>query len=630
MSLFEKEGPHNLGRRTGVSLKCIYARRRSLESKYQRQITAPGITTTRRGIQHPGRLHIDVLDGIVLIGSDGHYWDGPPSVAHRAFVKFCKEMKPKAVVMNGDAMDGAKISRHTPINWEDRPDVVDELKAVQLRLGEMEEAAPANAKLTWNLGNHDCLDTETECLTKRGWLRFHDISPDDVVLSLSSNGVCEWSRINEIVSFPFGGELIRVEKTRMSMAMTPNHRVLLKRLNWRSKKYDILEYRRADDLPSSFDLPVTGQIMNDEYNIPDDMIALAGWVLTDGHIDKVGNVSLYQSKPQGIEEISGILSRLSFSYSRYERQRERRAICGRELLSDPLPSVQFFIHANASREIKEWVPYKGKLPAWAQSLSARQFQILLDALIAGDGVWDGNPENKTCAVLYGVESILSSVQEAAVCHGWRARVSTDNRGHYRLCLSREPKLRIEKPEIYSEPYKGTVWCLRVPHGNFMVRRNGCAFFTGNSRFETRLAHTNPEYARIHGFHLKDHFGARWLPAWSTWINNNVVVKHRIAGGMHATRNNVLRAGMTVITGHLHSLQVRPLSDYHARPKWGVDSGMLANPYGPQFAGYTEDNPVDWRSGFIVLTFHKGVLLWPEIVHAYDDDHVEFRGEIIKC
>lgn len=66
-------------------------------------------------IEVPGRLHLDVMDGVVLVGSDAHYWPGVISTAHRAFVRACELLKPVAVVMNGDMLDGASISRHPPI-----------------------------------------------------------------------------------------------------------------------------------------------------------------------------------------------------------------------------------------------------------------------------------------------------------------------------------------------------------------------------------------------------------------------------------------------------------------------------------------------------------------------------------
>ena len=149
----------------------------------------------------------------------------------------------------------------------------------------------------------------------------------------------------------------------------------------------------------------------------------------------------------------------------------------------------------------------------------------------------------------------------------------------------------------------------------------------DARFETRLAAIAPEYAKVHGVHLKDHF-PRWKPCWSVWLNDDVVVKHRFKGGIHATHNNTLWSGKTIVTGHLHSLKVTPLSDYDGT-RWGIDCGTLAEPYGPQFENYTEQNPLNWRSGFIVLTFHKGRLLWPEIVYVRGEGEVEFRGKVIE-
>jgi hypothetical protein len=149
----------------------------------------------------------------------------------------------------------------------------------------------------------------------------------------------------------------------------------------------------------------------------------------------------------------------------------------------------------------------------------------------------------------------------------------------------------------------------------------------DARFETRLAHAAPEFARVQGVHLKDHF-PRWKPCWSVWINEDVVVKHRWKGGQHATKQNTLWAGKTMVTGHLHALQVRPHSDYNGT-RWGVDTGTMAEPYGPQFVDYTEDSPKDWRSGFVVLTFHKGRLLWPELVSVMSEKEVSFRGRVIR-
>jgi len=148
----------------------------------------------------------------------------------------------------------------------------------------------------------------------------------------------------------------------------------------------------------------------------------------------------------------------------------------------------------------------------------------------------------------------------------------------------------------------------------------------DARFETYLAANAAEYEGVKGFHLKDNF-PEWKPCWSFFINDNTVIKHRFKGGIHATHNNALWAGRSIVTGHLHSLKSTPLSDYNPWTHYGVDSGTLAEPYGEQFKDYTEDNPLNWRSGFAALTYHNGFLLPPELCEVTPLGAV-FRGKII--
>ncbi len=147
----------------------------------------------------------------------------------------------------------------------------------------------------------------------------------------------------------------------------------------------------------------------------------------------------------------------------------------------------------------------------------------------------------------------------------------------------------------------------------------------DARFETKLATVAPEFRGVKGVSLKHHFPL-WEPTWSVWGLDDLVVKHRYKGGANAPRNNAIFSGKTLITGHLHSQQVTPYSDYRGT-RWGVDSGTLAEPYGPQFTDYTEDNPLDWRQGFVILTYHKGRLLCPETARIVDSKYLEFRGSL---
>jgi hypothetical protein len=148
----------------------------------------------------------------------------------------------------------------------------------------------------------------------------------------------------------------------------------------------------------------------------------------------------------------------------------------------------------------------------------------------------------------------------------------------------------------------------------------------DSRFETRLSEAAPQFEGVGGTALKDHF-PKWHPCWSCWLSDNVVVKHRYKGGVHATHNNTVNSGVTTITGHLHSLKVTPFGDYNGT-RWGVDTGTLAEIDGPQFIDYLEDGPVNWRSGFAVITMKDSKPLWPELVSKHAEGIINFRGQLI--
>lgn len=194
-------------------------------------------------------------------------------------------------------------------------------------------------------------------------------------------------------------------------------------------------------------------------------------------------------------------------------------------------------------------------------------------------------------------------------------------------ISRHPPIGWEKvPEVQDELEAAQEQLGQIEKAAFKARK---IWSIGNhdQRFPTRLAIQAPQFARVHGTSLKHHFPL-WEPCWAISINQDIIVKHRFKGGIHATHNNVLWSGRTMITGHLHSAKVTGLTDYNG-DRWGVDTGCLADPEGRQFVDYTEAGPKNWRSGFCVLSFVGGRLLQPELVLRWDADHVQFRGKVIK-
>jgi hypothetical protein len=160
-----------------------------------------------------------------------------------------------------------------------------------------------------------------------------------------------------------------------------------------------------------------------------------------------------------------------------------------------------------------------------------------------------------------------------------------------------------------------------------ARHNVKLLFTwGNHdiRFGNRLAQHAPQFKDVVGFKLTDHI-PDWEFCWAVWPTEDVIIKHRYKNGIHATHTSTLNAGVSTVCGHLHALKVTPFQDLRGN-RFGVDCGTLAEIDGPQFT-YAELNPSNHRSGFAVLNFFNGRLLWPELVHKFDEGLIEFRGQV---
>ena len=229
--------------------------------------------------------------------------------------------------------------------------------------------------------------------------------------------------------------------------------------------------------------------------------------------------------------------------------------------------------------------------------------------------YPGEPSTAHKALLKIIEKIHP---EVVVCNGDAFDGSTISR-HPRIGWDNKPTVKAELEAVtdrlaeVEKVSKGKLyWCL----GNH------------DARYETFLAANAPQYEGVPGFQLKDKF-PRWIPCWSINVNGNTQIKHRQANGIHAAYNNTLKAGWSVVTGHLHSLKVTPWTDLNG-DRYGVDTGCLADIYGPQFEDYMENGARNWRSGFAVLTYHQGKLMPPEVVQVVEEGKVYFRGEVITC
>jgi predicted phosphodiesterase len=155
--------PTLVGKHFGMNARSMIARRQSLELRYK--IELPTFNSQREEKKtkpkkielaaHNVRRGIDV-DKVkrVIVFSDAHFTD-TTTTAFKALLIMIKEFKPQVIICNGDAFDGQVLSRFPSINYDQKPTVLDELKACRYHLDEIAKNKPAGCRLIWTLGNHD-------------------------------------------------------------------------------------------------------------------------------------------------------------------------------------------------------------------------------------------------------------------------------------------------------------------------------------------------------------------------------------------------------------------------------------------------------------------------------------------
>ncbi len=151
------QSPSIVAKVLGINARAVNNRRNRIELKYNIQLKTADHTlrnTHVSPVQHAAVQQLRITDGQVVVFSDAHFWPGIRTTAFKGLLHFVKALRPVAIVCNGDAFDGAAISRFPRIGWDRTPSVIQELKACKAALGEVEEMA-GRAKLFWPLGNHD-------------------------------------------------------------------------------------------------------------------------------------------------------------------------------------------------------------------------------------------------------------------------------------------------------------------------------------------------------------------------------------------------------------------------------------------------------------------------------------------
>jgi len=386
------------------------------------------------------------------------------------------------------------------------------------------------------IGPRACYDAETEILTEDGWVPFPSLRQDTAVATLTDAGEIEYHVPDEVISYPYIGELLRFANSKYDFTVTPNHRMYVR------SKTGKLRFLRADEdrhwpawkVPTGADFR-GGEIEWFELGPPprdakvqverirmDDWLEFLGYYISEGcvhvreRVREVNgrdyevrdyNVLIAQAEGDSRDRMIGCLDRLGFKFFTSDDHQLR--ICSKQLAG---------ILAPFGKAGDKYIPRE------FLGLSRRQSTILLDALILGDGSRRGD------GVCYWTKSgrLADDVQELALRCGYAASKSlTPGRDIYRVNLRPPVEANLVEPERVR--YAGKVYCVDVKNHVVCVRRHGRTAFCGNCYDEgKRCAETLFfDYHRQHNLAIRvirifNTYGPRMHPNDGRVVSNFIV------------------------------------------------------------------------------------------------------------
>ncbi|HLY30068.1 MAG TPA: GTP cyclohydrolase I FolE [Ktedonobacterales bacterium] len=337
---------------------------------------------------------------------------------------------------------------------------------------------------------HLCYDRETEILTPEGWKRF-DSLPFGLPVAQVDLQTLEMTFVapSEYVHYSYRGPMLRWESDTVDMLITPDHRAVIQSewtFDFSSKpQWSVVP---ASEVPARFYVPQAVKWMGDEIETVsfagttiagDDYVRfMAAW-LSEG-CTKSGrqNIVISQNAGEFADMLWELLQRLPFEF------RRRRATTSPEHLQ--------FISGN-KHLYEALIPFgksgDKRVPAVIKQMSTRQIQEFLHWYALGDSrYYKHNPMR----VQYVSKSpgMIDDIQELLLRTGKTGSVQK-----YPCCSRIET--RIHKREN-SKGYKGYKWygkiqphhrttvlfddevfCVSVPTGAILVRRNGKPIVSGN-------------------------------------------------------------------------------------------------------------------------------------------------------
>jgi ribonucleoside-diphosphate reductase beta chain len=321
----------------------------------------------------------------------------------------------------------------------------------------------------------ECFDDKTEILTISGWKFFKDLNLNDLVAQYNLDTTAiSFVNPQRFIERDCDDELIVFESNYTSIAVTQNHELI--NIHPVTKKY---KKRPAKETKGgNYGYPKGGKFLSSVENRISTLTKLLVAIAADGSVRRFDrtellttNVQIQLTKDRKLNRLEDYLNELNISFTKTPRKHDSFCFSftlPTNLSQDYLKSLNFikpFLLSKTAaiellNELVFWDGNQSNLFYSTNKSAADMVQIL--ALVA----------EKTASV--GINRTAEQALSTVLPQG---KTALQTKTCYVVSIS-ECKVR-KYPSPKKIAYKGKVYCVTVPDGNIVTRRNGKIAVTGN-------------------------------------------------------------------------------------------------------------------------------------------------------
>lgn len=328
-----------------------------------------------------------------------------------------------------------------------------------------------------------CVDADTEYMTHRGWVRAPELRPDDRVAQYwTDSGAIDFVVPTEVHVSHFKGDMHRIRTDKqIDLLVTPAHRCLL-----RNRQTGELTDDPATEFKPDRQHIHAGLYAGGSESLPPELVTWLCAVQADGSYHPGGGITFAFSKARKTERLRAALSALGADFT--------------EAWSESRQVTTFYLGRPGNEELiaatKSLLGEARQFGPWILDMDRRTLDCFRDELFHWNGLFTRKTEFSSSDKINA-----DWAQIVFALSGMRARMrlyrpkNPKAKDHHCVNITRDRTAYSMTTNFTRElvPWDDNVYCVTVPSGFIVVRREGKVSVTGNSK------RREDDYARINGY-----------------------------------------------------------------------------------------------------------------------------------